>query len=66
MAASKKLAENNNRVRKEKKTKGGLKQPDGLQPEPVPEPSASFSLTEILSVANVVISLVGLYYKRKE
>ena len=33
----------------------------GLQPEP-----SSFSVTQILSVASVVLSLAGLYYKRKE
>ena len=40
----------------------------GLQPEPEPEPetSLSFSLTQILSVVCVVLSLAGLYYKRKE
>ena len=36
----------------------------GLQPEP--ETSLSFSLTQILSVVCVVLSLAGLYYKRKE
>ena len=37
-----------------------------LQPEPEPETSLSFSLTQILSVVGVVLSLAGLYYKRKE
>ena len=37
-----------------------------LQPEPEPETSLSFSLTQILSVVCVVLSLAGLYYKRKE
>ena len=36
----------------------------GLQPET--ETSLSFSLTQILSVVCVVLSLAGLYYKRKE
>ena len=34
----------------------------GLQPEP----SLSFSLTQILSVASVALSLARLYYRRKE
>ena len=34
----------------------------GLQPEPQP----SLSLTQILSIVCVVLSLAGLYYKRKE
>ena len=38
----------------------------GLQPEPELETSLSFSLTQILSVVCVVLSLAGLYYKRKE
>ena len=58
--------------REEEKKKGGLKQSEdpkdlstrgaGLQPEP----SLSFSLTQILSVASVALSLARLYYRRKE
>lgn len=41
----------------------------GLQPEALsqaPKGQSSFSLTPILSVASVVLSPAGLYYKRKE
>ncbi|PFX23472.1 hypothetical protein AWC38_SpisGene11967 [Stylophora pistillata] len=66
VAAGKKLAEHNRRVGEQKKV-NALKQPN-LEPEPKPEPSSSssFSLTQILSVASIVLSLAGLYYKRKE
>ena len=40
-----------------------------MQPEPEPKPapsSSSLSLTQIPSVASVVLSVAGLYYKRKE
>ena len=49
--------------------KGDLKQSKGMQPEPEPKPapsSSSLSLTQIPSVASVVLSVAGLYYKRKE
>ena len=69
VAAGKKLAEHNRRVREQKKVDAS-KQPN-LEPEPEPKPepsssSSSFSLTQILSVASIVLSLAGLYYKRKE
>ena len=69
VAAGKKLAEHNRRVREQKKVNAS-KQPN-LEPEPEPKPepsssSSSFSLTQILSVASIVLSLAGLYYKRKE
>ncbi|CAH3035311.1 unnamed protein product [Pocillopora meandrina] len=62
VAAGKKLAEHNGRVREEKEKKGGSKDPSPkvarLQPQP--EPSSSFSLTQILLVASVILSLAGL------
>ena len=79
VASGKKLAYYNRRVREKKKKKGGSKQSEdpkdpglegagttgvGLQPEP--ETSSSFSLTQILSLAGIVLSLAGLHCKRKE
>ena len=65
---SKKLAEHNRRVRDERKEEGGLKRFEAVHSElePDTEPSSSFSLTQILSVVSMVLSLAGLYYKRKE
>ena len=54
---------------RKKNMKGDLKQSKGMQPEPEPKPapsSSSLSLTQIPSVASVVLSVAGLYYKRKE
>ena len=52
----KKLAEYNKKAREAKKA--------GLEKE-IPK-EGSFSLTQILSVVSIVVSLAGLYYKRKE
>ena len=64
---SKKLAEHNRRVRDERKEEGGLKRFEAVHSElePDTEPSSSFSLTQILSVVSMVLSLAGLYYKRR-
>lgn len=75
VAAGKKLVEHNRKVREQKKVNDSQssKQYKGLKPEPKPElevkqnpEQPSFSLTQILSVASIVVSLAGLYYKRKE
>ncbi|CAH3153045.1 unnamed protein product [Pocillopora meandrina] len=61
VADGKKLSEDSRRVREERRRKEGAGTTGvGLQPEP-----SSFSITQILSVASVVLSLAGLYYKRK-
>ena len=64
---SKKLAEHNRRVRDERKEEGSLKRFEAVysELEPDTEPSSSFSLTQILSVVSMVLSLAGLYYKRR-
>ena len=64
---SKKLAEHNRRVRDERKEEGGLKRFEAVHSElePDTEPSSSFSLTQILSVVSMVLSLAGMYYKRR-
>ena len=58
IAAGKKLAEYNKRAREAKKA--GQEIPKENNQE------GSFSLTQILSVVSIVVSLAGLYYKRKE
>ena len=67
VAAGKKLAEHNRRVREEKEKKGGSKDPNPKRAghgvarlQLQPEPSSSFSLTQILLVASVILSLAGL------
>ena len=69
VAAGKKLAEHNRRVREEKEKKGGSMDPSPkraghgaarLQLQPEPSSSSSFSLTRILLVASVILSLAGL------
>ena len=60
IAAGKKLAEYNKKAREAKKA--------ALEKE-IPKENnqgGSFSLTQILSVVSTVVSLAGLYYKRKE
>ena len=60
IAAGKKLAEYNKKAREAKKA--------GCEKE-IPKENnqeGSFSLTQILSVVSIVVSLAGLYYKRKE
>ena len=61
IAAGKKLAEYNKKAREAKKA--------GRENKEIPKENnqeESFSLTQILSVASIVVSLAGLYYKRKE
>ena len=65
VAAGKKLAEHNRRVWEEKEKKGGSKDPSPKRAghgaaRLQPEPSSSFSLTQILLVASVILSLAGL------
>ena len=54
-AAGKKLAEHNKKAREAKNEK-----------QEIPNEQGSFSLMQILSVTSIVVSLAGLYYKRKE
>ena len=61
IAAGKKLAEYNKKAREAKKA--------GRENKEIPKENnqeGSFSLTQILSVVSIVVSLDGLYYKRKE
>ena len=60
IAAGKKLAEYNKKAREAKKADRGKEIPKENNQE------GSFSLTQILSVVSIVVSLAGLYYKRKE
>ena len=68
IAAGKKLAEYNKKPREVKKAGREKEIPkenkDEIQKENNQE--GSFSLTQILSVVSIVVSLAGLYYKRKE
>ena len=69
IAAGKRLAEYNKRAREAKKAGRENKEipkenKDEIQKENNQE--GSFSLTQILSVICIVVSLAGLYYKRKE
>ena len=67
IAAGKRLAEHNKKVREAKKAgrdKEMPKEKDEIPKENNQE--GSFSLTQILSVVSIVVSLAGLYYKRKE
>ena len=78
IAAGKKLAEHYKKAREAKKkakevsTRSVVKTQIGEQKEtPTQESSenkqsGSFSLTQVLSVASIVVSLAGLYYKREE
>ena len=66
IAAGKKLAEYNKKAREAKKA--GQEIPKENKDE-IPKENnqeGSFSLTQILSVVSIVVSLAGLYYKRKE
>ena len=61
IAAGKKLAEYNKKAREAKKA--------GRENKEIPKENnqeGSFSLTQILSVVSIVVSLAGLYYRRKE
>ena len=75
IAAGKKLAEHNKKAREAKKkakevtrtdTKRGEQKENPPSTENESEQSSSFSLTQVLSVASIVVSLAGLYYKREE
>ena len=64
----KKLEEYNKKAREAKKA-GREKEIPNENKDKIPKENnqeGSFSLTQILSVASIVVSLVGLYYKRKE
>ena len=68
IAAGKRLAEHNKKVREAKKAGRGKEIPKENKDE-IPKENnqeGSFSLTQILSVVSIVVSLAGLYYKRKE
>ena len=68
IAAGKKLAEYNKKAREAKKA-GREKEIPNEKIREIPKENnqeGSFSLTQILSVASIVVSLAGLYYKRKE
>ena len=64
IAAGKKLAEYNKKAREAKKA-GREKEIPKENKDEIPK-EGSFSLTQILSVVSIVVSLAGLYYKRKE
>ena len=61
MRPEKKLAEYNKKAREVKKA---VRENKEIPKENNQE--GSFSLTQILSVVSIVVSLAGLYYKRKE
>ena len=68
IAAGKRLAEHNKKVREAKKA-GRDKEIPKENKDEIPKENnqeGSFSLTQILSVVSIVVSLAGLYYKRKE
>ena len=68
IAAGKRLAEHNKKVREAKKAGREKEIPKENRDEILKENNqeGSFSLTQILSVVSIVVSLAGLYYKRKE
>ena len=68
IAAGKRLAEHNKKAREAKKA-GREKEIPKENRNEIPKENnqeGSFSLTQILSVVSIVVSLAGLYYKRKE
>ena len=68
IAAGKRLAEHNKKAREAKKA-GREKEIPKENKDKIPKENnqeGSFSLTQILSVVSIVVSLAGLYYKRKE
>ena len=68
IAAGKRLAEHNKKAREAKKA-GRKKEIPKENKDEIPKENnqeGSFSLTQILSVVSIVVSLAGLYYKRKE
>ena len=69
IAAGRKLAEYNKKTREAKKAGRENKEIPKENKDEIPKENnqeGSFSLTQILSVASIVVSLAGLYYKRKE
>ena len=69
MQLEKKLAEYNKKAREAKKAGRENKEiPKENKDEIAKENNqeGSFSLTQILSVASIVVSLAGLYYRKKE
>ena len=69
IAAGKKLAEYNKKAREAKKAGREAKEIPNENKDEIPKENnqeGSFSLTQILSVVSIVVSLAGLYYKRKE
>ena len=66
IAAGKKLAEYNKKAREAKKASQENKEIPKENKDEIPKEQGSFSLTQILSVVSIVVSLAGLYYKRKE
>ena len=69
IAAGKKLAEYNKKAREAKKAGRENKEIPKENKDEIPKENnqeGSFSLTQILSVVSIVVSLAGLYYKRKE
>ena len=66
IAAGKKLAEHNKKAREAKKASQQNKEIPNENKDEIPKEQGSFSLTQILSVVSIVVSLAGLYYKRKE
>ena len=68
IAAGKRLAEHNKKAREAKKAGREKEIPKENRHEIAKENNqeGSFSLTQILSVVSIVVSLAGLYYKRKE
>ena len=69
IAAGKKLAEYNKKAREAKKAGRENKEIPKENKDEIPKENnqeGSFSLTQILSVASIVVSLAGLYCKRKE
>ena len=66
IAAGKKLAEYNKKAREAKKAGRENKEIPKENKDEIPKEQGSFSLTQILSVVSIVVSLAGLYYKRKE
>ena len=67
IAAGKKLAEYNKKAREAKKSSKSIREAEipKENKDEIPK-EGSFSLTQILSVVSIVVSLAGLYYKRKE
>ena len=73
IAAGKKLAEHNKKAREAKKKAKEVTLSDTQEQKENPistenesEKRSSFSLTQVLSVASIIVSLAGLYYKREE